>query len=89
MVQWQECCFKVYFVAAFRNEKWYGSESNIVGDIDMETGVAPKIVQTYDDVKSEEERKQASMKRMMELAIEQSTGPLAQDLQEGVSDSEW
>ena len=51
----------------------------------METGVAPRIVQTYDDVKSEEEGKQASMKRMMELAIEQSTGPLAQDLKEGIS----
>jgi hypothetical protein len=32
-----------------------------------------------------EERKQASMKCMVELAIEQSTGPLAQDLKEGIS----
>ncbi|KAJ3370546.1 Coronin-7 [Kappamyces sp. JEL0680] len=60
----------------------------VVSDVPVEA-TPVRTVPTFVEVQSEEERKQASMKRMMELAMEQSSGPLVQDLQEGVSDSEW
>ena len=48
-----------------------------------------KVVQTFEKVRTEEERKEASMKAMFEMALEQSSGPLAQDLKEGVAEDEW
>ena len=46
-------------------------------------------VPTFEKVKTEAEMKDASMKAMFQMALQQSDGPLAQDLQEGVADDEW
>ena len=48
-----------------------------------------KAVPTFKEVQSESERKAASMKAMFQNAVEQSNGPLVQDLKEGVEESEW
>ena len=48
-----------------------------------------KTLPSFVEVQSEAERKKASMKAMFEQALEQSSGPMEQDLQEGVDESEW
>jgi coronin-7 len=48
-----------------------------------------KVMPTFEQVISEEERKDASLKAMFQTAAKESEGPLKQDLMEGVADDEW
>nr|KAJ3422774.1 Coronin-7 [Polyrhizophydium stewartii] len=50
----------------------------------------PRMAATLAREQSEDERKEATMRAMFQLAIEESAkGPLPQDLVEGVADDEW
>jgi hypothetical protein len=48
-----------------------------------------KKVITFEEVISEQERKEQSLKNMFEMATSVSDGPLKQDLMEGVAEDEW
>ena len=48
-----------------------------------------KQARTFEEVISEEQRKEATLKSMFENANLESDGPLKQDLMEGVADDEW
>jgi coronin-7 len=48
-----------------------------------------KPMPSFEQVISEQERKDASLKTMFATAINESDGPLKQDLMEGVDEEEW
>jgi coronin-7 len=48
-----------------------------------------KVMPTFQQVISEEERKDASLKAMFQTAVKESEGPLKQDQMEGVAEEEW
>lgn len=56
---------------------------------EIANAIEKKAIPTFVEKQSEAERKQAAMKSMFEQALEQASGPLEQDLQEGVDESEW
>lgn len=61
---------------------------NIVSDAPAEIKVERKH-QTFEKVVSGEEKKEATMKAMFLMAVDQSKGALVQDQMEGVGDDEW